>query len=323
MAPVTPTPQRTTAPGRSGIWLVLLAIASVQLGAAVAKNLFGVVPPLSMVWLRLAAASVALLLILGLRRVRATPKKLPGPAQRNWRDALAYSVCLVGMNICIYEAFARLPLGIAVTLEFLGPLAVAVLGSRRALDVLWAMLALAGVALLGFTPTHLDPLGVAFALLAGACWAGYILTTARVGRSWPGLEALTLACTLGAVALAVPAISQAGPQLWRADVLLAGAGVGLLSSVIPYSLEMAALRSIAPSVFGILMSLEPAAAALAALLLLGERLSPTDLLAMGCVVVASIGATRAQATGATTAAASPPSSPPADTPGAQQGAARS
>ncbi len=125
------------------------------------------------------------------------------------------------------------------------------------------------------------------------------------------------------MALAVPAISQAGPQLWRADVLLAGAGVGLLSSVIPYSLEMAALRSIAPSVFGILMSLEPAAAALAALLLLGERLSPTDLLAMGCVVVASIGATRAQATGATTAAASPPSSPPADTPSAQQGAARS
>ena len=277
-------------PGRSGIWLVLLAIASVQFGAAVAKDLFGVVPPLSMVWLRLAAASLALLVLLAVCRARTVSRiggglrpqirdtvDGPAPAARNWPDGLAYSVCLVGMNVSIYEAFARLPLGLAVTLEFLGPLAVAVLGSRRALDVLWALLALAGVALLGFTPTHLDPLGVAFALLAGACWAGYILTTARVGRSWPGLEALTLACTVGAVLLAVPAISQAGAQLLRPDVLLAGAGVGLLSSVIPYALEMVALRTIRPGVFGILMSLEPAAAALAALLLLGERLSPTDL----------------------------------------------
>ena len=120
-----------------------------------------------------------------------------------------------------------------------------------------------------------------------------------MGRSWPGLEALTLACTVGAVLLAVPAISQAGAQLLRPDVLLAGAGVGLLSSVIPYSLEMVALRTIRPGVFGILMSLEPAAAALAALLLLGERLSPTDLLAMACVVAASVGATRsAQRSGA-------------------------
>ncbi|GAA1390690.1 EamA family transporter [Luteococcus peritonei] len=301
-------------PSGRGIWLVLLGIMSVQFGAAVAKDLFGVVPPLSMAWLRLAAASLALLVLLAVRRARTMspfagglrpPNRdiagAPASSGRNWPDALAYAVCLVGMNVSIYEAFARLPLGLAVTLEFLGPLAVAVLGSRRALDVLWALLALAGVALLGFTPTHLDPLGVAFSLLAGACWAGYILTTARVGRSWPGLDALALACTLGAVLLAVPAISQAGSALWRPDVLLAGAGVGLLSSVVPYSLEMVALRTITPSVFGILMSLEPAAAALAGVFLLGEMLSATDLLAMACVVAASLGSTRS-ARASTTAA---------------------
>ncbi|MEL4356475.1 MULTISPECIES: EamA family transporter [unclassified Luteococcus] len=284
------------------IWMVLGAIASVQLGAAVAKNLFGVVPPVTMAWLRLAAAAVALLVLGALARARrpsagsgavaGTGAGNAAAPARSWRDGLAYAVCLVGMNVSIYEAFARLPLGLAVTLEFLGPLGLSVLGSRRARDVLWALLALAGVALLGFTPTGMDPVGVFFALLAGALWAGYIATAARAGRTWASRDALTLACGLGAVALAVPAIAQGGAQIWRPDVLLAGAGVGLLSSVIPYSLEMVALKSIPPRVFGILMSLEPAAAALAALILLGEKLSPTDLLAMGCVIVASIGATR-------------------------------
>ncbi|MGO4957589.1 EamA family transporter [Luteococcus sp. Sow4_B9] len=288
---MTPPPPPSS---RKAIWLVLASIASVQLGAAVAKTLFGVVPPLTMAWWRLAAAAAALLAITGIARARrrhgADPA--PGLAQRSWPDVLAYAVCLVGMNVCIYEAFARLPLGLAVTLEFLGPLGLAVLGSRRALDVLWALLALAGVALLGFTPTGLDPTGVFFALLAGALWAGYIVTAGCTGRSWPSLEALTVACGLGALLLAIPAIAAGGTQILRADVLLAGAGVGLLSSVIPYSLEMTALKTIPSRVFGILMSVEPAAAALAALLLLGERLSPADLAAMACVIVASVGATR-------------------------------
>lgn len=271
------------------LWLVLAAIASVQFGAAIAKTVFGQVTPTSMTWLRLASASAALLVIWSIRRARRTPA---ARTPRSWPDGIAYALCLVGMNWCIYEAFYRLPLGIAVTLEFLGPLTVSVVGSRRARDVVWALLALAGVALLGVTPTSLDPVGVAFALAAGACWGGYIVTTARAGRSWPGLDALTFACTFGAVVLAVPGILQGGATLWRLDVLLAGAGVGLLSSVIPYSLEMRALKSIPPRVFGILMSAEPAVAALMAFLVLREALSATDLLAMGCVIAATIGATR-------------------------------
>ncbi|ROR54861.1 inner membrane transporter RhtA [Luteococcus japonicus] len=291
------------------LWLVLAAIASVQFGAAIAKTVFGQVTPTSMTWLRLASASAALLVIWSIRRARRTPAARTPAARtpaastptastptnrtpRSWPDGIAYALCLVGMNWCIYEAFYRLPLGIAVTLEFLGPLTVSVVGSRRARDVVWALLALAGVALLGVTPTSLDPVGVAFALAAGACWGGYIVTTARAGRSWPGLDALTFACTFGAVVLAVPGILQGGATLWRLDVLLAGAGVGLLSSVIPYSLEMRALKSIPPRVFGILMSAEPAVAALMAFLVLREALSATDLLAMGCVIAATIGATR-------------------------------
>lgn len=276
------------------LWLVLAAIASVQFGAAIAKTVFGQVTPTSMTWLRLASASAALLVIWSIRRARRTPaaRTPTNRTPRSWPDGIAYALCLVGMNWCIYEAFYRLPLGIAVTLEFLGPLTVSVVGSRRARDVVWALLALAGVALLGVTPTSLDPVGVAFALAAGACWGGYIVTTARAGRSWPGLDALTFACTFGAVVLAVPGILQGGATLWRLDVLLAGAGVGLLSSVIPYSLEMRALKSIPPRVFGILMSAEPAVAALMAFLVLREALSATDLLAMGCVIAATIGATR-------------------------------
>lgn len=289
---------RTPAAGDQtrAVWLVLASIASVQFGAAVAKQVFDVVPPVSMTWLRLAAAAGALALIRGVRVARRGRRtddyRDTRQEPRDWRAVTGYALSLLGMNWAIYEAFHRLNLGIAVTIEFLGPLTLAVIGSRRRLDLAWAALALAGVALLGLAPTRLDPLGVVFALLAAACWAGYILTAARVGRSWDGLDALALACGLGAVLLAVPALLAGGPALWRGDVLLAGAGVGLLSSVIPYSLEIVALRVLSPGVFGILMSLEPAAAALAALLILRERLGPLDLLAMACVVVASVGATR-------------------------------
>jgi inner membrane transporter RhtA len=167
------------------------------------------------------------------------------------------------MNWAIYQSFARIPLGVAVTIEFLGPLTVAVIGSRRSIDFLWLLLAAAGVALLGPTPGDLSWSGVAFALLAGLAWAGYILLSAETGRRWPGLSGLALAAVVGAIVLAGPAIAEAGTRLLQPKILLLGSAVGLLSSVIPYSLELIALRRIPPRVFSILMSLEPAAAALA------------------------------------------------------------
>ncbi|MDA8437689.1 MAG: EamA family transporter [Propionibacterium sp.] len=263
-------------------------MASVQLGAAFAKHLFGVVPPTTMTWLRLASSALALVALRPLLRRRTRS----ATGRRNWPIGLGYAACLVGMNWSIYQAFARIPLGVAVTLEFLGPLAVAVAGARSARHLLWAALAAAGVVLLEWSPAHLDPRGVVFALVAASCWAGYILFGGRAGHSWPGLDVLTLACVLGAVALAGPALHVGGAATWRPAVLMTGLAVGLLSSVIPYGLELFALRSIAPRVFGILMSLEPVAAALAALIVLGEHLGPIDIVAMGCIVVASIGAAR-------------------------------
>jgi inner membrane transporter RhtA len=218
--------------------------------------------------------------------------RLRGRSRRDWFVALAFGVALMVMNWAIYQSFARIPLGIAVTIEFLGPLAVAVIGSRRPRDLLWVALAGAGVALLGFSPASLTWAGVAFALLAGLSWACYILLSAQTGRRWPGISGLALASLVGAVVLAPPAILEAGSTLLEPQVLLLGLAVGLLSSVIPYSLELIALRRIPPRVFGILMSLEPAVAALAAILLLREFLTPVQWVAMGCVVAASVGATR-------------------------------
>lgn len=289
-------PEPVTRPSGAAIVLVLLSSASVQVGATVAKQTFPVVGPLGMLWLRLVGASLVLLLATAATRAhrRRHPSATPAQAHQ-WMPLLAYAVCLVGMNAAVYQALARLPVGIAVTLEFLGPLTVGVLGSRHARDLLWPVLALAGVALLGITPTPLDPLGVAFALVAAACWGGYILTAAKVGESWSAIDALLLSCLIGAAVVTAPALHNSGASLWAVPVLLVGLGVGLLSTAIPYSLEIVALKKLPTRVFGILMSLEPAVAALAALILLGERLSGTDLVAMACVISASIGATRSSA----------------------------
>jgi inner membrane transporter RhtA len=200
------------------------------------------------------------------------------------------------MNWSIYQSFARIPLGIAVTIEFLGPLAVAVIGSRRLIDLIWVVLAGGGVALLGLSRTTLTFAGVGFALLAAVAWAGYILLSAQTGRRWPGLTGLAIASVVGAIVLAPPAILEAGSRMLNPTVLTLGVGVGLLSSVIPYSFELIALRRIPPRVFSILMSLEPAAAAIAGMLVLGEFLTLVQWLAMACVVIASIGATRAATT---------------------------
>jgi inner membrane transporter RhtA len=263
---------------------VLGGIVSVQFGAAIAKQLFPLVPPTAMVWLRLVTSAVVFCLVVRPR--------LGGHTRADWAVALAFGVSLATMNWAIYQSFARIPLGIAVTIEFLGPLAVAVAGSRRPRDLIWVLLAALGVGLLGLSPTRLDVVGVLFALLAAAGWACYILLSARTGQRWSGVSGLVVASLVGAVALAPPAVLEAGSRLLEPRVLLLGLAVGLLSSVIPYSLELTALRRIPPRVFGILMSLEPAVAALAAMLLLAEFLTPVQWVAMACVVVASVGSTR-------------------------------
>jgi len=266
------------------VWLVIAGIFSVQFGAAIAKQLFGTVPPTAMVWLRLATSAVILLAVVRPR--------LRGRSGRDWLVALAFGVSLMVMNWSIYQSFARIPLGIAVTIEFLGPLLVAVVGSRRPRDLLWVVLAGVGVALLGFSRAELTLSGVLFALLAAAGWAAYILLSAQTGRRWTGVSGLAVASLVGAVVLAGPAVVEAGSTLLSPWVLLLGVAIGLLSSVIPYSLELIALRRMPPRVFGILMSLEPAAAALAGMVLLAEFLRGTQWLALVCVVLASVGATR-------------------------------
>lgn len=266
------------------VGLVMVGILSVQLGAAIAKGLFGEISPTAMVWLRLVTSALVLAAV-------ARPR-ITGRSQRDWLVVVGFGASLATMNWAIYQSFSRIPLGIAVTIEFIGPLSLALLGSRRARDLVWVLLAAIGVALLGFQRTGLDLAGVAYALLAGAAWAAYILLSASTGRRWAGFDGLAVASILAAVAMTLPAVLSAGTSLWDGRVLLIGALVGLLSSVIPYSCELVALRSLRPAVFGILMSLEPAAAALAAIVVLQEHLSPVQWLAIGCVVTASIGATR-------------------------------
>ncbi len=268
----------------SPVWLVIGAIVSVQVGAAFAKSLFELAPPTAIAWLRMAVAAVVLMLV-------ARPR-LTGRGWAEWRVVIGYGIALATMNWAIYMSFARIPLGLAVTIEFLGPLALALVGSRRALDLVWVALAGIGVALLGVFPVTVDWIGVGFALLAGAGWAAYILLGRRTGVSWSGVTGVSMGAVVGATVFLIPGIVTGGSALLQPKVLLLGAAVAIMSSVIPYGLEMVALRSISPGVFGILMSLEPAAAALAALVILGEQLGWVEIVAMTCVIVASAGATR-------------------------------
>ncbi len=278
------------------IGLVLVGIASVQLGAGVAKNLFDEISPTGLVWIRLASSSLVLLAI-------ARPR-LSGRSRKDWMTVLGFGVTLGLMNWSIYQSFSRIPIGIAVTIEFIGPLTLAIIGSRRPRDLVWVGLAAAGVLLLGAERADLDPAGVAFALVAGGSWAAYILLSGHTGRRWEGLDGLAIASVV-AVLLLTPTLAgiDADP-LVDPRILLLGVAVGLLSSVVPYSCELVALRRLLPALFGILMSLEPAAAALAGLLIVGEHLSAVQWLAVACVIAASVGATRV-------AAPSEPTPPPA------------
>jgi inner membrane transporter RhtA len=265
--------------------LVLLAVASVQFGAAVAKSLFDEIGVGGAVFLRVLFAALVLVLI--------WRPRLADHTRRDLSLALLFGLVLAGMNLAFYSALDRIPLGIATTLEFVGPLGVAVFASRRPLDLVWVGLAAAGILLLsGFGGEGLDGLGVALALLAGGLWAAYILVSARVGQAFPGGAGLALAMVVATVPLAPVGIASAGDDLLVPWILAAGAAVGILSSAIPYALELEALRRLPVGVFGVLMSLEPAVAALAGFVVLGERLAGREVVAILLVVAASAGAAR-------------------------------
>jgi inner membrane transporter RhtA len=290
--------------------LVVTGILSVQLGAGLAGRMFSEVGPAAMTGLRLWT-SAALMAALGGRVLARSVRDLV--RERAWRDSavvLAFGVTMGIMNFSIYQSFARIPLGIAVTIEFLGPLAVAVASSRRLIDLVWVTLAGAGVALLSdgwaSLSVHrgtaqapggagLAVTGVAFALVAAAGWAAYILLSAATGRRFRGSAGLTMAMVVAAVVVtpaAVASPSAGHGSVLQAGVLGTGFAVGLLSSVIPYRLELEALRRVPAGIFGIWMSLEPAIAALVGLVLLGEALAPREWAAIGCVMLACAGAAR-------------------------------
>jgi inner membrane transporter RhtA len=265
--------------------LVLGGVLSVQLGAALATTLFEDLGPGGTVLLRMGFAALVLLALW-----RPTVR---GLSALQWRYVVLFGVALAGMNWAFYGALERIPLGIAVTLEFAGPLGVAIALSRRAADLLWVAMAVAGILLLAPIPTgSIDAVGAALALLAGAFWAAYILLSARVGRAFEGGSGLALAMVGGAILLVPVGIVEGGAELGRPELLAVGLGVALLSSAIPYSLELEALRRLRQGTFGVLMSLEPAVAATVGFVALGQGLAVDELLAIGLVVGASAGALR-------------------------------
>jgi inner membrane transporter RhtA len=265
--------------------LVLSAIASVQFGAAIAATLFHSIGPGGAVWLRLLFGTM---ILLPLWRPRVA-----GRSRRELLLPLVFGLVLAAMNFSFYSAVHRIPLGIAVTFEFVGPLGVALVGSRRPLDLVWVALALAGIlALTRGGVHHLNGAGVGLALLAGCLWAAYILLNARLGRAFEGGTGLSLAMCVATVVMIPVGIAQGGSHLLEPRSLLLGAAIGLLSSAIPYSFENEALRRIDPAVFGVLMSIEPAMAALAGFVVLGQGLAARELLGIALVVIASVGAAR-------------------------------
>lgn len=265
--------------------LVVAGLACQEVGASFAVLLFPEAGPLGMVMLRLVFSALLLLAI-------ARPR-LRGHDRSAWTSVVLFGLVLAVMNGFFYLALERLALGVAVTIEVLGPLVLSIVVSRRASSLVWAALAFAGVAALaGGGWDRLDPLGVLYALGAAAAWAGYILASARTGRAFPRLDGLALAMAVGALVSLPFGIADAGGALLRPDVLALGAAVAILSSMIPYALELVALRRLAASAFAILMSLAPAIAALAGLVLLGQHMAPLEVVGIALVIAASIGAVR-------------------------------
>lgn len=290
-------PEAVAAPDRPGprrrwgslgpVGLVLAGCVSVQFGGALAVSLMSRAGALGVVSLRLMIAALVLLVV--------CRPRLRGHSRADWGTVVLFGITLAAMNGLFYQAAARIPLGPAVTLEVLGPLALSVLASRRAINLLWAGLALAGVFLLGGGGfDRLDPVGVAFALSAGAMWAAYIIFSVRTGRRFPQADGLALAMAIGAVLFLPLGIVEAGAKLLNPTTLALAAAVAMLSSVLPYTFEIVALRRLPASTFAIMMSLEPAIAAIAGFLILSQALTLTESLAIGLVIAASMGAMRTQ-----------------------------
>ncbi|WP_323369412.1 EamA family transporter [Streptomyces alkaliterrae] len=286
-----PGPDAGPAPGRPRytagpllpVALVVGGMFSMQFGAAVAALLFPQAGAAGMVSLRLALSALLLLAL-----CRPT---LRGYRRADWAVIAGFGLALGLMNMLFYQSIARIPLGAAVTLEVLGPLTLSVLAARRRISWLWAGLALAGVALLGrggFDGLNLA--GVAYALGAGALWAAYILLSARAGSRFPRVDGLALAMSVGAVVSLPFGVAEAGATLVEPRILALGAAVAVLSSVLPYSLELLALRRLPAAAFAILMSLAPAIAAVAGLVVLDQRMGVLEALAIALVVAASAGA---------------------------------
>jgi inner membrane transporter RhtA len=270
--------------------MVLAAALSVQFGAALGATLFDTLGPGGASLLRQLFAAVVLL---GLWRPRVRAYDW-----RALRLVACFGVALGLMNLCFYEALDRIPLGVCVTIEFIGPVGVAVALSRRALDLVWVVLAAAGILLLAdpFGAGGLDPTGLAFILAAAACWSAYILLAQRATRVFHGSTGLAMAAGIAWLMPLVPGLTEARlADLLAPGALAVGLAVALLSSVIPYSLESESLRRLPARVFGVLMSLEPAVAALAGFVVLGQRLSARDLVAIALVICASVGVTRTSA----------------------------
>ncbi|MET7610271.1 DMT family transporter [Streptomyces seoulensis] len=289
--PATKTPATPDSPGRFGslgpVGLVLAGGISVQFGGALAVTLMPRAGALGVVTLRLVAAAVVLLVV--------CRPRLRGHSRTDWGTVIVFGLTMAGMNGLFYQAVARIPLGLAVTLEVLGPLALSVFASRRAINAVWAGLALAGVFLLGGGGfSGLDPLGVGFALSAGVMWAAYIIFSARTGRRFPQADGLALAMGVAALVFLPLGIVEAGSRLLNPTTIALGSAVALLSSVLPYTLELLALRRLPAPTFAILMSLEPAVAATAGFFVLHQTLSLTQAAAIALVIAASIGAVRTQ-----------------------------
>jgi len=263
---------------------VLLSMISVQGGASIAKHLFPFLGASGTASLRIGFSALILLAVFRTNLWQLT--------QKQWLYCLAYGTCLGAMNLVFYWAIKRIPLGLGVTIEFTGPLALALLGSRKLLDLLWVLLAGLGIALIApWQNNNVDLLGVALALLAGALWAGYIVLGGKISKLLKSGDAVAVGM-LFATAFILPfGILSNDLAAVNAPLLLIGVAVALLTSAIPFTLDMGALRQLSPKNYGILMSLHPAFGALSGMLFLDEYLSLTQWLSIVCVIMASVGAT--------------------------------
>jgi inner membrane transporter RhtA len=278
--------QRTSPRAALGaVGLVIVGLICQDVGASFAVLLFPAVGPLGMIALRLGFSAVILLLV--------SRPSLRGRSRADWITVVTFGVVLAAMNCLFYEAIGRIPLGAAVTIEFLGQLVLSVVVSRRPSSWIWAILAVIGVVLLGRGTLHdLDPIGIAFALGAGVMWAAYILMSSRTGRRFERLDGLAIAMTVGAILVIPLGVVSAGVAILQPRILLIGVAVAAMSSAIPYALELMALRRIHAATLSILMSLSPAIAAGAGFILLGQGLTAIGVIAIALVIAASIGAVR-------------------------------